>query len=153
MNKVKKGNFENIEKIATFLDSKFYIPFTKIKFGIDGIIGLIPGVGDIVSFIMSAGLIIAIIREGASGKVVVKMIGNIFLDTIIGQIPLLGDIFDVYFKSNKRNVALAKAHFEEGKHTGNGMGLILGLIVGMLVITGLLIWGVIKLFKASVLLF
>ena len=91
-----KQNFERIDKFATLLDSKFQIPGTKIKIGVDGIIGFLPVIGDISGLVISIGLIVAIVREGASGKVVAKMLGNLLLDVTIGEIPVLGNIFNIY---------------------------------------------------------
>lgn len=143
-----KQNFERIDKIATLLDSKFQIPGTKIKIGIDGIIGFLPVIGDLSGFVISLVLIVAIVREGASGKVVAKMLGNLLLDVTIGEIPFLGNIFNIFYKSNKRNVALAKAHFVEGKHKGQPYALIFGIIVFFTLFFWFSIWIIIKLIKA-----
>lgn len=143
----RQTNFERIEKFATLLDSKFKIPGTKIKIGIDGLIGFFPVIGDFAGLIISFGLIGAIIREGASSKVVLKMLGNTFLDALVGEIPLLGNIFNIYYKSNKRNVSLAKAHFVDGKYEGKPYGILFGLFVGFLIIIGFSTWITIKLIK------
>ena len=143
-----KQNFERIDKFATLLDSKFQIPGTKIKIGVDGIIGFLPVIGDISGLVISIGLKVAIVREGASGKVVAKMLGNLLLDVTIGEIPVLGNIFNIYYKSNKRNVALAKAHFVEGKHKGQPYKLFIGIGVFFLLFFGFSLWITIKLIKA-----
>lgn len=115
----KKSPLHNIEKLAKLLDSKFKIPGTKYTFGIDPFLSLIPSLGTYFGFAFGSFLIIEGIRKGAKGKVLLKMMGNNFLDFAIGLIPGLGFIFDFVFKSNNRNVQLLREYFHEGKHQGN----------------------------------
>lgn len=127
-----------IDRFANLLDSQFKIPGTKLSFGIDPIIGIIPGAGDVVTYIMSALLIIAMFQRGASGKLVMKMAGNAALDMLVGSIPVLGTIFDFTYKANDRNVKLFREYHDDGKHKGTGLGYILlfiGIIVALLVIS------------------
>ncbi|HEX2591342.1 MAG TPA: DUF4112 domain-containing protein [Rhizomicrobium sp.] len=97
-----------LEWLAQLLDSRFMVPGTNIRFGVDGLIGLIPGVGDVVSGLISLYLITRASYLGLSPWVKARMVWNVVLDTAIGAIPFLGDIFDVSFKSNVRNIALAR---------------------------------------------
>ncbi len=120
-----------LERFARLLDSKFRIPGTSIRFGLDPIIGLYPGYGDVVTYMMSALLILAMLQKGASGKLVMKMIGNAALDMLVGCIPILGSIFDFAYKANDRNVRLFNEYHDEGKHKGTGLGYLL-LIIGVL---------------------
>ena len=120
---------QRIEKYSDLLDTKFRIPFTNIRFGFDFLIGLFPGLGDILSFTLSGGLLLMMVRKGASGKALALMIVNIILDTTIGAIPVLGDIFDLFFKANKRNLDLFQAHFEEGEHKGSAWPIVLTVLV------------------------
>jgi hypothetical protein len=120
---------QRIEKYSDLLDTKFRIPFTNIRFGFDFLIGLFPGLGDILSFTLSGGLLLMMVRKGASGKALALMIVNIILDTTIGAIPVLGDIFDLFFKANKRNLDLFQAHFEEGAHKGSAWPVVLTVLV------------------------
>lgn len=143
----RKPNLVRIDKVARLLDSKFRIPGTQIRFGLDSIIGLIPGLGDLASMIISSGLIVFMIKEGASGKVVAKMLGNIILDTTVGEIPLLGDLFDLFYKSNTRNVQLMHEHFHEGKHQGSAWGILGVIFVAFLLIFALVIFASINIFK------
>ena len=139
---MKKGtpDFKYVEKIASLLDSKYRIPGTRFRFGLDPIIGLLPFAGDSVTFLISSGLVLIMIRNGASGKVVVKMVGNVLLDTIIGSIPLIGTVFDIFYKANNRNVRLLKEHYEEGKHKGSGLKIIIAVGIIMLLLFFLLIY-------------
>jgi hypothetical protein len=136
-----------IESIANLMDSKFTLPGTRFKFGLDPIIGLIPGIGDITSFAISGLLVTIMARHDASGKVVILMLLNILLDAIIGGIPIIGNLFDFVYKANNKNIRLLKNHYGKGKHQGSGKGIIIGLTVILLLLIGLMIYGFIKLFQ------
>ena len=131
-------DFKWIDKLSSFLDSKYKVPGTNFRFGIDPIIGLIPGLGDVTSFTFSSFLILLMAKKGASGKVVALMVLNVLLDTIIGSIPVIGTIFDFFYKANNRNVRLLKRHYEEGKYQGSGKGVLIATIVVLVVILVLL---------------
>ena len=105
---------EWIERLAKWLDSRFLIPGTNIRFGIDPVMSLFPIVGDLMTYVVSGMLIYTMYNEGASGKVVIKMILNSTLDAIIGTIPLVGTVFDIFYRANDRNVRLLKEHYFEG---------------------------------------
>ncbi|MAJ62698.1 MAG: hypothetical protein CL558_01490 [Alphaproteobacteria bacterium] len=98
---------KRIEYLANLLDSRFGIPGTGIRFGLDGLIGLIPGIGDTVSGALSAYIISEAARAGVRKRALVHMIWNASIDWILGSIPLLGDIFDVAFKANRKNADIA----------------------------------------------
>ena len=102
-----------IDKISTLLDNQFTIPFTNVKFGVDFLIGLIPTVGDWLSFGISSIIVLAIVRRGVGVGMLFKMMGNITLDATVGSIPILGDLFDLRFKANRRNVAMLKQYYIE----------------------------------------
>ena len=130
-----------VERIARLMDSQFRLPGTSFRFGLDPLLGLVPVVGDLSSLAGSVALLMTMLRHGASGAVVVRMAFNILLDTVIGAIPLLGNIFDFAYKSNERNVALLRRHYAEGRHTGSGKGLVALLLLGFLVVFGLVARG------------
>lgn len=92
--------------LARVLDSAVGIPGTRLRVGLDSLVGLIPGAGDVVGAAMSGYIVLAAVRLGAPKAVIYRMMGNVLVDTVIGAIPLLGDLFDVAFKANMRNVAL-----------------------------------------------
>jgi len=137
MNK-QQPNIKDIEWLSKLMDSKFTIPGTNFKIGLDPIIGLIPVAGDVMSYGVSAFLITKMVKHGASKKVALKMTFNVILDMLIGMIPLIGTIFDFTYKANDRNVRLLKEHYTEGKHDGSGKGILIGLIFAMVLIIGLL---------------
>jgi hypothetical protein len=99
-----------LEWIADLLDSRFVIPGTNVRFGLDGVIGLVPVAGDIISALISFYLISRASELGLSPWVKTRMVWNVALDTVVGAVPVLGDMFDVSFKSNRRNIALAKRY-------------------------------------------
>ena len=147
-NKRLVAEYKWIEKIASLLDSKFKIPGTNFRFGLDPILGLIPGIGDVGTFLMSSLLVLAMIRHGVSGKVTALMTINILLDTLIGGIPIIGNVFDFFFKANNRNFRLLKRHHLEGRHKGSAKKvLIITAIVLFLLLIGIiyLFWKLIEL--------
>ena len=97
-----------LDLIADLLDSRFVIPGTNIRFGLDGLIGLIPGIGDVISALISLYLIGRASRLGLSPWIKARMLWNVLLDTAIGAVPIAGDAFDIAFKSNRRNIALVR---------------------------------------------
>ena len=102
-----------LDTLADLLDSRFVIPGTNIHFGLDGVLGLLPVIGDILSAFISLYLIQRASRLGLSPWLKARMLWNVALDTAIGAIPVVGDAFDVGFKSNKRNMALVRRALEK----------------------------------------
>lgn len=95
-----------LEKLATFLDDRFTIPGTSIRFGFDSIIGLIPGVGDLITGALSLYIVFLAYRLGFRGSIIFKMLGNVAIDVILGEVLIVGDIADIFFRANRRNLAL-----------------------------------------------
>lgn len=130
-----------VESVAHLMDSQFTLPGTRFRFGLDPLLGLLPVVGNLTSMAVSGALVLTMMRHGASGSLVVRMALNILLDTIIGAIPVLGNLFDFAYKANDRNVRMLRRHYAEGKYQGSGKGLLAVVLVGMLLVFGLLAWG------------
>ena len=134
---------EELRSVARFtdlLDTKFKIPGTNIRFGADFILGLIPGAGDILGFGFSGMLVVTMARYGASGSVILKMLFNVLLDSTIGAIPIIGDLFDLGYKANLRNYKLLRSHYAYGKHSGSGKGIIFTVIILLILMFFLLLW-------------
>ena len=104
---------DRLEAMAEWMDSKFMIPGTSIRFGFDSLIGLIPGVGDTFTLASTIYILGHAHAMGLSNPVKAHIIWNGLLDWVVGSIPLLGDIFDVGWKANKKNVALLRKHLTE----------------------------------------
>ena len=103
-------NLKRIRKIAKLLDTAIGIPGTKFRIGLDPILGLIPGGGDLITAGISAYMIFLATRFGLEKSDIFKMIQNIILETAVGTVPIAGDIFDAYFKANMRNLEILERH-------------------------------------------
>ncbi|MBC7944947.1 MAG: DUF4112 domain-containing protein [Burkholderiales bacterium] len=103
---------EKLERLSHWLDDRFAIPGTNWRIGLDGLIGLVPGIGDVVTTALSAYIVIEARRMGVPKAVLVRMIKNVVLDAAVGSVPLIGDVFDVRMKTNRRNLALLNDHFD-----------------------------------------
>lgn len=101
-----------LEALAKLMDTAFVVPGTDLRFGLDGVIGLVPGIGDVVSGVISSYLIWEARRLGVSKWILGRMMANTLIDTTIGAIPLAGDFFDVMFKANIKNMSLLRRHLE-----------------------------------------
>jgi len=141
------GQLKWVEHVAYLLDEKFRFPGTKFRFGLDPVINLIPIAGDISGFLVAAVLVWVMAMHGVSRKVLILMLLNIFLDAIIGAIPLIGQVFDFYYKANSRNIKLLKEHYEEGRHQGNGTGVLIMIFLVLLVFFALLLLFIYKLLQ------
>jgi hypothetical protein len=136
-----------IESLARLLDSKFVIPGTGIRFGLDPIMSLFPVVGDLLTYLISGMMIHTMYQRGASRKVVIKMLLNSTLDAVIGAVPLVGTVFDVFYRSNNRNVKLLQEYYHEGKHQGSGKGILFLILVFVVIAIASLVFGVWKFFQ------
>jgi len=101
--------FKRLDWMATTLDSRFRIPGTRIRLGWDTLIGLVPGVGDLATLVPAAWILFEGYRLGARRRVLLRMAVNTLVDTAVGSVPVIGDIFDIGFKSNRRNVKLLRS--------------------------------------------
>ena len=123
-----------VEWVSHLMDEQFRVPGTNFRFGLDPILNLIPVVGDLSGFAVSAALVATMAKHGASGKVLTLMILNIILDATVGAIPVLGQIFDFTYKANTRNIRLLRSHYSEGKHTGSGKGVIAVILIVLIIL-------------------
>lgn len=101
-----------LERIARLLDARFAIPGTQLRIGLDGLLGLLPGLGDALGGLLSLWLVFEARRLGAPPSLLLRMLLNLGLDAALGTVPLAGDLFDVLFKANLRNIALLRRHLE-----------------------------------------
>lgn len=102
-----------LDRYAGMLDSRYRIPFTRIRFGLEPLIGLLPGIGDLAGFGLSLYLVGEAIKLRAGPGVVGKMLGNIAVDFVVGLVPILGDVFDLVWRANDRNATLLRNHIEQ----------------------------------------
>jgi len=104
---------EHLDHIAALLDDMFRIPGTQIRFGLDALIGWVPGIGDAMAGIASFLIVFASWRRGVKAVTLVRMIANVLLETAIGAIPVAGDVFHVFWKANRRNYRLLMREKEQ----------------------------------------
>ena len=108
--RVKRGakvfDDENLDMLSHVLDDFLKIPGTSIRFGLDGIVGFIPGVGDVIGGIASCIIIFAAWMRGVPYVTVARMVANVGIEVVVGSIPVLGDMFDIAWRANRRNYAL-----------------------------------------------
>ena len=102
--------FERLRQIAELLDGQFRVPGTNVEFGLDALIGMVPGIGDILSGGISLWLIREARRLGAPRWLVARMMWNVAVDVTVGIVPLVGDVFDMAWKANRKNMELLKRH-------------------------------------------
>ena len=145
---------ESLDQLAFYLDGLFRVPVTAWRFGLDPLIGLIPSVGDTLTSLTSFYILIAGVRYGVPKITLLRMAFNIGLDWAVGSIPVLGDAFDFFWKSNQQNMNLIRT-----RAAGHGKGktsdyvfvfglilLLIGILVGSILLSvymiGYLIWGI-----------
>ncbi|MEH2232208.1 MAG: DUF4112 domain-containing protein [Nostoc sp.] len=104
------ATLNRIRKLSRLMDTSIRIPLTSFRIGIDPIIGLVPGAGDLISTAFSAYIIFLATRFGIPRQDLAKMIFNVGLETVVGTVPLVGDLFDAFYKSNIRNLAILEQH-------------------------------------------
>ena len=136
---------EHLDYIAALLDDIFQIPGTKIRFGLDALIGWIPGIGDAMAGTASFLIVFASWRRGARSVTLLRMVANVLLETVVGAIPVAGDIFHVFWKANRRNYRLlmrerAQLGYNKGR---DWMFLVVILVIAIAAVgipIGILIW-------------
>jgi len=107
-----------VEMLATLLDSAVRIPGTRITFGADAVLNLVPGLGTLAAQALSAWIVVEARRLGVPTPVLLRMIANLGFDTLVSAVPVLGWVGDVFFRANRRNVALIRRHCASGRPTG-----------------------------------
>jgi len=109
----RRDRIARLDALATLLDTAILIPGTDIRFGLDALIGLVPGIGDAITTAMSLFIVHEAKQLGAPGHVIARMVANVAFDGIVGAVPVIGDAFDVMWRSNKRNMRLLYAWLEK----------------------------------------
>ena len=136
-----------VDTFSRVLDTKFRLPGTDVRFGLDFILGLVPGAGDILSLGMSGTLVATMARHGASPRLVARMLVNVILDALVGSIPLLGNVFDLFYKANYRNAELMREYYEEGKHRGSVWPVVIAVVAAILIVMVILVWVTVEIFS------
>lgn len=111
MNPVPPHGLHRVERLARLLDEAFRIPGTRIRLGLDALVGLIPGVGDVAGLLMGSYVVLEAHRLGAPGELKLRMARNVAVDALVGLVPVFGDLYDVAYRSNRRNVQMLLDHY------------------------------------------
>ena len=115
------ARLDRLERLARKMDSQFRIPLTQIRFGWDAVLGLVPGVGDVAAMAPAGYILLEAHSMGAPLPLKGRMLANTVVDMLIGTVPVVGDIFDIGVRSNRRNVALLRGHFENASVQAGGV--------------------------------
>ncbi len=116
MTEIERLNtLKRIQRLAKLMDTAWGIPFTRWRFGLDSVLGLIPGAGDAVNLGVSLYTLNLARKLGAPNSLLLRMAANAGVDFGLGSVPILGDIFDLFFKSNTRNLKMLTAFLEQQK--------------------------------------
>ena len=107
------AHLEWLRTWARLLDNRFQVPGTRVRFGLDPILGVLPVVGDVATVLFSGAAIVLAFRMGIPAIVQARMVVNVVIDVLVGEIPILGDLFDFAWKSNTMNLALLERHAYE----------------------------------------
>lgn len=107
-----EATLRRLDRFAHLSDEVFRVPGTRWRVGLDGVVGLVPGVGDAATALLALYPLIEAWRLGAPPKLLARMLANLGLDAAVGSVPVLGDLFDLRFKSNRRNVELLRRHLD-----------------------------------------
>lgn len=106
-------DLERLRRLARLWDSGFRIPGTRIEFGLDPIVGLVPGVGDAAGALVAAYVVLEAARRDVPAPTLLRMLANLAIDALLGTVPVIGDVFDVAWKANLKNVALIEQHLAD----------------------------------------
>ena len=131
----KTASLQRLRSIAHILDNAIPIPFTSYRVGIDPIVGLIPGGGDLVMAGFSVYIVWESARLGLPRSTVTQMVSNLVFDTLAGTVPVAGDLLDVTWKANSKNIRLLEAHLDSPQHQKKAnQGFVLLLLFGFLLL-------------------
>ncbi len=142
-----------IRRVTRVMDDAVEIPFLGLRVGLDALIGLIPGVGDVAGAAVGGWIVVTAARLGASGGVLIRMLANAGVDALVGAVPVLGDVFDLAFRANRRNLRLLEAHVQDpaGTHLasrrliGSAVAGVIALLVGLVLVMG---WALVAVSRA-----
>lgn len=109
----QRATLKRLETFSRFMDSSIGLPFTRFKFGVEAVIGLVPVVGDFVGLVLSSYVLVEAQRVGASKTVKRRMLRNMIIDFVGGLVPIVGDAFDAIYKANTRNTGLLRTYLEQ----------------------------------------
>jgi hypothetical protein len=107
-----RARLERLDRLSRLLDVAFSVPGTNIRFGVEALLRLVPGIGDVAASALSVWLVYEAFHLGVPNSLLVRMIGNVVVEGAAGAVPVAGDLFDMGWRANRRNVRLLREHFE-----------------------------------------
>ena len=125
-----------LRRFAYFMDEAFRVPGTRFRVGLDALLGLIPGVGDVIGGVMSSWIIVGALRHRVPGRVIVRMVFNVLVDLFFGAVPVAGDVFDFLYEENVMNMRLLEKHRDRRRPPRSMAQIALVAILIVLVIIG-----------------
>jgi hypothetical protein len=130
-----------LDSLSYMMDNSIPLPGTNRRFGLDAVIGLVPGFGDAAGSLMSAYIVVQAARLGAPASSLVRMVLNVGTEAVVGAIPFAGDLFDAWFKANARNVRLLRKELDRpGSTRKSSTGVVLAVILALVLILGAVGW-------------
>jgi hypothetical protein len=125
---------QGLRTLARLMDDALAVPGTGLRVGLDALLGLIPGVGDLAGAAVSGYVLLVGARLGAPLPVLLRMLLNIGVDAVVGAVPLLGDLFDLGWKANRRNLVLLERYLERPAETGRASLGMVGVVLALLLL-------------------
>jgi hypothetical protein len=137
----REGAVRRLDSLSYVLDNSIPIPGTNRRFGLDAVIGLVPGFGDAAGALMSAYIVVQAARLGAPASSLVRMVLNVGIEAVVGAIPFAGDLFDAWFKANARNVTLLRKELDRpGSTRKSSTAVVIGVVLALVLILGAMGW-------------
>jgi hypothetical protein len=144
VNPQQRAILKQVNRLAWLLDNSIYLPILNYRIGLEAIVGLVPGLGDLAGALMSSYIVLQALRLGVPKPILLRMLGNVTLEAVVGLIPFLGDFFDATFKANVRNVRLLNEFFAAStiqplalEAPGRGViTAVVGALLSLLALTG-----------------
>jgi hypothetical protein len=141
----------DVELLAWLLDNSIPIPGTGRRIGLDAVIGFVPGLGDVLSGGLGLLVVLRGVQRGLPTIVVARMLANVALDFVVGAIPIIGDAFDLWYKSNARNLGLLRRYGDDPRASTAGQwAFFAGLLAAIGLVAMLLVWVIWSLLGALV---
>jgi hypothetical protein len=138
-NKKHKKSLQTIAFLSKWMDNKFTIPGTQIKFGLDPLLSLIPGIGGVISATINTFILGLILIKGVPFRIALQMFANVMVDSFISFVPVLGTVGDLMFQANTKNLSLLENHLNNNPNGKYSYGAITLLLFVLLVIFGVII--------------
>lgn len=130
-----------LDSLSHLLDDSIRVPGTRARFGLDAVIGLVPGLGDAAGAVMSAYIVVQAARLGAPVPSLIRMLLNVGIEALFGAVPLLGDLFDAAFKANLRNVTLLRREMQRpGSTRRSSTAVVAAVVFALIAILGAIGW-------------